>query len=80
MVFKRFQQLPMPLGRWHLAECPKKIDIKVDWSNEDHCGPCGEKVLKGKTYEILKSNTYEILKNKTYEMKKSDNNNNGPQY
>ena len=29
------------LGRWALDECPKRIDRKVDWANEDHCGPCG---------------------------------------
>ena len=58
IVFKRFKQIPMPLGRWHLTECPKKIDIKVDWSNEDHCGPCGEKVLKNNTYEMKKSDNY----------------------
>jgi hypothetical protein len=54
IVFKRFQQIPTPLGRWHRTECPKKIDIKVDWSNEDHCGPCGEKALKT-IYEMEKS-------------------------
>jgi len=31
-----------PLGRWSIETCNKKIDNKVDLSNEDHCGPCGQ--------------------------------------
>ena len=30
------------LGRWHLNDCHKKINKKIDLSNEDHCGPCGQ--------------------------------------
>lgn len=51
IVLKRFQQMPLPLGRWGRIDCPKQVDNKVDWSNEDHCGPCGEKVLVKKKYE-----------------------------
>ena len=29
------------LGRWSLDYCPRKIERKIDQSNEDHCGPCG---------------------------------------
>lgn len=29
------------LGRWNIESCSKKIDTKIDLSNEDHCGPCG---------------------------------------
>jgi hypothetical protein len=29
------------LGRWNIEKCNKKIDRKIDLSNEDHCGPCG---------------------------------------
>ena len=36
----------LTLGRWHLTECPKTIDRKVDWANEDHCGPCGSNPIK----------------------------------
>jgi len=35
------KQLPKPLGRWNLDYCNKKINRKIDLSNEDHCGPCG---------------------------------------
>ena len=30
------------LGRWNLDDCDKKINSKIDLSNEDHCGPCGQ--------------------------------------
>jgi len=35
-----------PLGRWALENCQKKINYKIDMSNEDHCGPCGLYKLK----------------------------------
>ena len=30
------------LGRWSIEHCDKKINYKIDLSNEDHCGPCGQ--------------------------------------
>lgn len=36
---------PKPLGRWRIEHCNKKINDKIDLSNEDHCGPCGQYVL-----------------------------------
>lgn len=33
---------PKILGRWKIESCYKKIDNKIDLSNEDHCGPCGQ--------------------------------------
>lgn len=44
-----------PLGRWNLENCSKKINRKIDLSNEDHCGPCGQysiDKLKNKKIEI----------------------------
>ena len=35
-----------PLGRWSIENCQKKINYKIDMSNEDHCGPCGLYKLK----------------------------------
>jgi hypothetical protein len=40
------KELPKPLGRWKIENCSKKINNKIDLSNEDHCGPCGQYVLK----------------------------------
>jgi hypothetical protein len=33
------------LGRWNIEHCDKKINSKIDLSNEDHCGPCGQYIL-----------------------------------
>ena len=34
-----------PLGRWRIENCSKQMNHKVDLSNEDHCGPCGQYAL-----------------------------------
>ena len=33
------------LGRWSIESCDKKMNSKIDLSNEDHCGPCGQYIL-----------------------------------
>ena len=42
-IIKREQ--PKVLGRWNIDYCNKKINNKIDLSNEDHCGPCGQYAL-----------------------------------
>ncbi len=32
---------PIVLGRWHINHSDDKKTIKADYSNLDHCGPCG---------------------------------------
>jgi hypothetical protein len=44
------------LGRWNIDYCDKKINNKIDLSNEDHCGPCGQYIIN-KT----KDNTKEVI-------------------
>lgn len=46
-IIRRFiPEKPKPtLGRWNIEQCYVKTGKKVDWSNEDHCGPCGESEL-----------------------------------
>ena len=39
------KESPKPMGRWNLDYCDHKINKKIDLSNEDHCGPCGEYAL-----------------------------------
>jgi len=39
------KDLPKPVGRWGMEACNVKINHKVDLSNEDHCGPCGQYAL-----------------------------------
>ena len=38
VFMNRYQ--PPKLGRWALIH-DDRVNRKVDWSNEDHCGPCG---------------------------------------
>ena len=53
--FKLFTSRPScrPLGRWNIDYCIHKINHKIDLSNEDHCGPCGQ-------YRITKIETENI--------------------
>lgn len=46
-IIKKFiiKEKPRPLGRWNLDYCNKKINQKIDLSNEDHCGPCGQYII-----------------------------------
>lgn len=39
------REQPKVLGRWNIDYCNKKINNKIDLSNEDHCGPCGQYAL-----------------------------------
>ena len=39
------KELPKPIGRWRIENCNKQMDKKIDLSNEDHCGPCGQYAL-----------------------------------
>jgi hypothetical protein len=34
------KQSTVLLGRWNIVYCDKKINKKIDLSNEDHCGAC----------------------------------------
>jgi hypothetical protein len=47
-IIKRFitKELPKPLGRWRIDYCNKQVNNKIDLSNEDHCGPCGQYALE----------------------------------
>ena len=49
----KLKQMPIPLGRWRIEKCNSQITNKVDLSNEDHCGPCGQYAL-----EKVKVNTH----------------------
>ena len=47
--------LPLHLGRWSVKNCPIKINRIVDYSNIDHCGPCGLKSTSNqKSITIIK--------------------------
>ena len=40
------KELPKPIGRWRIEHCNKQMNTKIDLSNEDHCGPCGQYALE----------------------------------
>ncbi len=41
------------LGRWNMEYCDKKMNNKIDLSNEDHCGPCGQYILDKRNKTII---------------------------
>lgn len=43
-VFKS-KPIELNLGRWRLENCNKRVEKKIDFANEDHCGPCGNNLL-----------------------------------
>ena len=47
MMIKNFlpKKLSKPVGRWSNDYCYTKTNKKIDFSNEDHCGPCGQNLL-----------------------------------
>lgn len=62
------KEYPTPLGRWNIDYCNTKLYQKVDLSNEDHCGPCGQYIItktkENTTGEEIKLHTF--TKNKPY--------------
>lgn len=53
-----------PLGRWNIDYCNTKTNQKVDLSNEDHCGPCGQYALSKLDLKINKDkSTDEVINN-----------------
>lgn len=39
------KDLYKPVGRWRIEKSNKQLNMKIDLSNEDHCGPCGQYAL-----------------------------------
>jgi hypothetical protein len=54
-VFRRlfFTEEKKVLGRWSIEQCDKKLNAKIDLSNEDHCGPCGQYILNKTNNSIV---------------------------
>jgi len=57
------KELPKPMGRWRIENSNIQMNNKIDLSNEDHCGPCGQ-------YALSKINLTKINKN---DNKQNDN-------
>ena len=47
-IIRKFvpKDAPIPVGRWRIENCNKQMNNKIDLSNEDHCGPCGQYALE----------------------------------
>ena len=45
-IFEKSSNKSLPLGRWSLETCNKRLNNKIDLANEDHCGPCGKYIDK----------------------------------
>jgi hypothetical protein len=58
------KELPKPMGRWHVENCNQKMNTKIDLSNEDHCGPCGQYALTKLDADPINSNEIELKKPK----------------
>ena len=63
------KELPKKLGRWNIEQCNKKMNYKIDLSNEDHCGPCGQYAM---TKLELKNNVKTIMRIKEKELIKKE--------
>ena len=48
------KELPKPMGRWRIEHCNTQMNNKIDLSNEDHCGPCGQYALTKTKIEFKK--------------------------
>jgi hypothetical protein len=57
-IFKRLfiKEEKKVLGRWNIENCSQKINNKIDLSNEDHCGPCGQYIINKVNKEPIKYN------------------------
>jgi hypothetical protein len=56
------KELPKPVGRWNIEYCNTKVNHKIDLSNEDHCGPCGQYALTKLELENKNINKNEVTK------------------
>lgn len=47
-IIQKFKpkEISRPLGRWRIENCNAQMNHKIDLSNEDHCGPCGQYALE----------------------------------
>ena len=40
------KKIQTPLGRWGMEKCITQMSNKIDLSNEDHYGPCGQYAME----------------------------------
>jgi hypothetical protein len=49
------------LGRWTIDDCNNIRNIKIDFSNEDHCGSCDQYRLNKISTLMLQNNNTEYI-------------------
>jgi len=54
MIWKKDTKV---LGRWAIDTCHIKINKKVDYSNHDHCGPCGKIEIESNSVPVKKDSS-----------------------
>jgi hypothetical protein len=66
-IVKNFfpKQVQRPVGRWNIDYCSVKTNTKIDLSNEDHCGTCGEYATLRKN--VLDNKIKSVVKNQSFE-------------
>ena len=47
------KEILKPVGRWRIENCNKQLKNKIDLSNEDHCGPCGQYALNKREIKTI---------------------------
>lgn len=59
-IIKKYMpvEIQKPLGRWKIETCNTQINNKIDLSNEDHCGPCGQYALEKMKYKGPDQNSH----------------------
>lgn len=62
-IIKRLlpKEIPKPVGRWKVENCNKTLNNKIDLSNEDHCGPCGQYALEKIKLENNKNKITDVI-------------------
>lgn len=60
IVKKYMRRDQKPLGRWNIDYCSQKINQKIDLSNEDHCGPCGQYIIS-KNISVHKDSVHNTI-------------------
>ena len=58
------KEIPKPVGRWRIENSTSIMDQKIDLSNEDHCGPCGQYALEKKELTNYKNKEVFLEKSK----------------
>jgi len=62
--FFKPKELPKPVGRWGREQCNEQMNKKIDLSNEDHCGPCGQYALSKTELDNISVNPSQNSTNK----------------